>query len=277
MKKIAGLLFFMLFTIEASSQIENIELGQKISLKRVYLGIKSLSGIHFTKLNHSNYVSLQAAVMVNYHIDKRFYIRSYGALIIDKDNTMNITSFELAHNVFKKVSIHAGLISTPTTELRPSPTTWQSQVETKTQSTIIGGRTGIKLKYSISSKIKIIYGIHNHGQETAQHFKISHSNLDNFNFSMASYFTSDTFFSALDLRTNKIDIVVTYKDKEKISNSFFIRPIKNYELITDWSYDIQNRELVEKNIEFRKYFYPKNLPVKMLLSAKFNLSSKTFF
>jgi len=148
-------------------------------------------------------------------------------------------------------------MTTPTTELRPNPITWQSQAETNAQTKIIGGRTGIKMRYSLASKSAISYGVFNHSGVLAHHVIFKYNKL-----SVAGYIESDFFFTAVEYQSTKINTTITYLYNKELAVSLFYNFSNQYSFLLDSEYNFLTEKMVKTNIGLRKYYAGKKLPIR---------------
>lgn len=189
------LFFNLLFiAINCNAQITDIELSDNLKMDRVYLGIVSKTGVKTINFEMDNNASLQSGLMLTYSLSQNIKLRTYGVLKIQsRELTQGFTSYEIIYDISKDISWHFGTVSTPTTELRPNPTTWESQSENNAQSKIIGGRTGTKINFRLTQNLKISYGLFNHTGNWASHLKF------NYNFiSIAGFIEKNKTFLVLD-------------------------------------------------------------------------------
>mgnify|MGYP000645705578 CR=1 FL=1 len=174
---------------------------ESIKLDRVFLGLVSNTGVNTTDFETANNASLQSGVMLTYLLNQKVKFRSFGVLKFESNKpTKGFTSFEVIYVISDNINWHFGTVSTPTTELRPNPTTWQSQSETNAQSKIIGGRTGTKINFRLSPNLKITYGLFNHNSIWANHLKFNYKFIK-----IAGYIEKNKTFLVLDIDTKRIN------------------------------------------------------------------------
>lgn len=254
-------LFFLYLTVVSSicsAQITKIDIDDNFTLDRVYLGLDSGTGINFNDLSNSNFVSLQAGIMLSHRLSPTLRIRSFGAMLLENNKEISgFSAYEIIITPHRKLAIHIGAMTTPTTELRPNPTTWQSQAETNAQSKIIGGRTGIKMRYSLDSKSAVSYGVFNHSGVLAHHVKFKYKKL-----SVACYIESDFFFTAVEYQSKKINTTITYLYNKELATSFFYNFSNQYSFLLDSEYNLLTEKLVKMNIGLRKYYASEKSPIR---------------
>lgn len=254
-------LLFLSLTIvwsTCSAQITKIDIDDNFTLDRVYLGLNTWTGIKFDELSNSNFVSLQTGIMISNKLSPTLRIRSFGAIRFENNEEISgFSAYEIIFTPHKNLAIHIGAMTTPTTELRPNPTTWQSQAETNAQSKIIGGRTGIKLRYNLDSKSAISYGVFNHNGALAHHVKFKYNKL-----SVAGYLESDFFFTAVEYQSKKINTTITYLYNKELSASLFYDFSNQYSFLLDLEYNFLTERMIKTNVGLRKYYTSKTSPIR---------------
>ena len=196
--------------------------------------------------------------MISNRLSPTLRIRSFGAMRLENNEDINgFSAYEIIFTPHKKLSIHIGAMTTPTTELRPNPTTWQSQAETNAQSKIIGGRTGIKLRYNLDLKSAISYGAFNHNGVLAHHLKFKYDKV-----SFAGYIESNFFFASADYQSKKINTTITYLNNKELAVSLFFNFSNHYSLLLDSEYNFLSKKIIKTNIGLRKYYASKKLPIR---------------
>lgn len=240
------------------AQITKIDISDNFTLDRIYLGLDTQTGIKFNDLSNTNFVSFQTGIMISSRLSPTVRMRSFGTMRFDSNEKISgFSAYEIIVTPLKKLAIHIGAMTTPTTELRPNPTTWQSQAETNAQSKIIGGRTGIKAKYGLGSKSSISYGVFNHNGDVAHHIKFKYDKL-----SAATYLESDFFFTALEFKSKKISTTITYLYEKELAASLFYNFSKQYSILLDSEYNFLIEKIIRTNIGLRKYYASAKLPIR---------------
>ena len=220
----------------------------KVHLSQWYLGSKVDSKIHKKDLKAFNSVSIQSGLMLSYTLAPQTNIKTYGTVIVQgQEKISNVTSFEVAHKVYSRLSVHFGVLSTPTTELRPHPTTWQSQAETATQKNILGGSTGAKLRYKLSDAWQLSYGWFAPNEVPAHHIQLKSKWLV-----AAGYIEGTTSFVALVVKSNSLELHNTYASDAEMASSVFYNLKKGYTLVLDASYASKSNVWSNQSIELRK-------------------------
>jgi hypothetical protein len=242
----------------AAAQLTKIDIADNFTLDRVYLGLNTWTGIKIDELSNSNFVSLQTGIMISHKLRPTLRLRSFGAIRFENNAEISgFSAYEIIFTPHKKLAIHLGAMTTPTTELRPNPTTWQSQAETNAQSKIIGGRTGIKLRYNLDSKSAISYGVFNHSGVLAHHVKFKYDKV-----SIAGYIESNFFFAAAEYQSKKINTTITYLYNKELSASLFYNFSNQYSFLLDSEYNFLSKKMIKTNIGLRKYYASKKLPIR---------------
>jgi len=254
-------LLFLCLTIvwsTCAAQITKIDIDDNFTLDRVYLGLNTRTGIKLNDLRNINFVSLQTGIMLSNRLSPTLRIQSFGAMRLENNEEISgFSAYEIIFTPHKNLAIHIGAMTTPTTELRPNPTTWQSQSETNAQAKIIGGRTGIKVRYNLDSKSAISYGVFNHSGVLAHHVKFKYNKL-----SVAGYIESDFFFTAVEYQSKKINTTITYLYNKELAVSLFYNFSNQYSFLLDSEYYFLTEKMIKTNIGLRKYYTSKKLPIR---------------
>lgn len=266
MKNCIFFLSLLFISINSNSQITDIELSDDLKLDRVYLGLVSKTDVNTIGFQSHNYVSLQSGLMLTYVLSKKLKLNSFGVLKLQSnEQTKGFTAYEVIYDIFENVSWHLGVMSTPTTELRPNPTTWESQTETNAQSKIIGGRTGTKFNFRLSPNLKITYGLFNHNGIWANHLKFNYKFIK-----IGGYREKNKTFFVLDINTKRINSVITFEPNYQFSKSIFINFNRGLSLLLESEYSIIKEKINYGNIGLRKYFLSSNKRLKGFLSIGYN-------
>lgn len=252
--------------MNSNSQITDIELMKNIKLDRVYLGLITNTGANTTDFEIDNTVSLQSGIMLTYLLSQKVKLRSFGVLKLESnEQTKGFTSYEIIYDISDNINWHFGTVSTPSTELRPNPTTWQSQSETNAQSKIIGGRTGTKINFRLSPIFKISYGLFNHNGNLANHLKIEYKFIK-----VAGFIENNTTFLVLDIGTKRVNSTLTYEPNNQFSKSIFINFNRDLSFLLESEYSMIKEKITYGNIALRKYFLSSNKRIKGFFSIGYN-------
>jgi len=256
----------LFISINCNAQITDIELSDDVKLDRVYLGLVSNTSVNTTDFERESNGSLQSGLMLTYSLSKRLKLRSFGVIKIENGKeTQAFTSYEVIYDVFKNIDWHFGVVSTPTTELRPNPTTWQSQTETHAQSKIIGGRAGTKINFKLSPNLKISYGFFNHNGIWANHLKLNYKFIK-----IAGFIEENKTFLVLDIDTKRINSTITFEPNYQFSKSIFINFNQGFSILLECEYSMIKEKINYGNIGLRKYFLSSNKRLKGFLSIGYN-------
>lgn len=261
--------FFNAINIQA--QIENISVSKEINIDRLYAGLLTTTQLLNQHTAYSNFSSFQFGARVNLLLMPEILkIRSFGVFkTTEQHDTKFIRSYEAIITPNKSISIYLGVMATPTTKLRPNPTTWHSQVETNSESNILGGKPGAKIEYNFSKNLSLTYGLHNHGKKAAHHLKFTFKQ-----YTIAGYLEGNNLFVALRRAYKNGNLLVT-KFKRKTSISSIIPISKHYKFYVDIEYDDAFQELTYGELGFRRYFPDTHL-VKGFLSLSYNNKFNNF-
>ncbi len=262
------ILFFciLFFTMNGKAQITEIELSDNLKLDRVYLGLVSNTGITATNFEMNNTVSIQSGLMLTYSLSQKVRLRSFGVLKIESmELTKGFTSYEIIYDISDNINWHLGTVSTPLTELRPNPTTWESQSETYAQSKIIGGRTGSKINFRLFPKLKISYGLFSHNGIWANHIKFEYKFIK-----VAGFIERSKSFLVLDIDTKRISSTISIEPNYQFSKSVFIKFNRDFSLLLESEYSMIKEKVNYGNIALRKYFLSSNKRIKGFLSIGYN-------
>ena len=265
------ILLLFSITINSYSQIENIELAKGIEADRFYLGLLSYSSVSTNNLEHDGRLSLQGGTRFHFSVIPGFVsFRSFGVFrITDNEKVKTFTNFESIITPHEKLAIHLGVMATPTTELRPNPTTWQSQVETKAESGLPGGRPGIKVKYALTKKLNISYGVHNQRSVAAQHLKFAYDN-----FSIATFSRKGKVSFAAKWVKDYCKVIVSIQGSE-IVYSTILPAAFGLLMQTDVVYSTKAKKTTFTSYALRKYFESEKY-LKGFFSIGYNATSNQF-
>lgn len=263
------LLMCLLKTFQSWAQIENIPISEEVNVDRLYVGLLTYSSFSRKESKDAALSSIQLGTRATLWLTpEKLRIRSFGGLKISQDQTIQFfQNYELIYNIPKNLELHVGTMATPTTELRPHPITWQSQVETQAERNILGGRPGAKIKYSFNKDLSLSYGIHNHGDEVVQHLKIVYHQL-----AFSSYFEDNRLSAVLKWKFNKGNLLVS-RIQNKTALSSIIPISKNYRLYLDMEYPDNTKRLTYGEWGIRRYFQNSSL-IKGFFSLSYHLNSK---
>ena len=252
------------------SQIEHIVVNKEVEIDKLYAGLLTFSD--FPKKHGQNDLSsLQFGARVRLLlIPKKLQVRTFGVFkATQSQQGQFFKSYEAIITPNKNMAIHIGAMATPTTELRPNPTTWQSQVETNSESNILGGRKGIKIKYNLGQNLNLSYGLHYHSTDLAHHLKVAYKR-----FIVSSYLDNGSLFFAAKWNYSKGSAVVT-RFRNTTSISSIIPFSDTYGIYADMEYDDFIRGPTYLAFGIRRSF-PENHFIKGFLSFNYNHHLKNF-
>ncbi|MDT0607067.1 hypothetical protein [Croceitalea rosinachiae] len=263
---VQNLIFLILFltTIGVTAQIENITISKEVEIDKIYAGLLAYSNFS-NKPNQNNLSSVQfgARVLLTL-VPKALQVRTFGVF----KSTPSIAgqffkSYEAIFTPNNDLTIQLGVMATPTTELRPNPTTWQSQVETNSESNILGGRKGIKIKYNLSQNLNLSYGLHYHDTNPAHHVKVTYKRVI-----VSSYLDNGSLFFATKWKYSNGNVIATrFKNISSISS---IIPISEYyKIYADIEYDDSIQDITYLELGIRRSFLENHL-IKGFLSFSYN-------
>lgn len=269
MRRLTFFAVLILVTSVNVAQITTINLSENITIDRVYLGIDTETNFKSSDLSNTRAMSLQTGVMLTNAINPKLKLRSYGALLFKSSKPpIAFSAYEVIFTPIKKFTMLIGAMSTPTTELRPNPTTWESQAETNAQTKIIGGRSGFKLRYHLGSESTISYGFFNHDGVLVHHLKFGYNKLK-----VAGYLESDSLFLAFNYQKKNFETTIIYSQYREVASSLFFNSSNQYSIFIDSEYGLNSQKLTKMEIGYRKHFRGEKIP----LSGFFSISYDPFF
>lgn len=256
--------------INLLAQIENIPINEEVIVDRFYAGLLSNTNLYDNTNNLENTSSIQIGTRVRLKlISEILQIRAFGVFKKTKsEEAQFFNSYEGIIKPNKNTSIHFGVMATPTTELRPNPTTWESQIETNAEKTIIGGRPGIKLSYNINKNFNLSYGIHNQNDNASQHLKAQYKKL-----SFSAFIEQNDVFLSVKWNFDQGNFLTTISNK-KTALSTVIPIGSDYKLYADLEHNKQLKKLTYLEVGLRRYFNDDGL-IKGLISISYNKQSKS--
>ena len=244
------LLACMLSATPGRAQIENLPISEEVTLDKVYLGLLTSTQMDLKEWDHAGGLSLQAGTRIRLVlIPRRLHARSFGVLKIGDDGTIQrFTNFEGILTPANKLTVHVGVMATPTTELRPNPSTWQSQVETHAESTLPGGRPGARIKYALSKHLGFAYGIHHQQDRLTHHLQWKMKHLK-----VSGYWNKEDALIAAKWSRERTEIVSSYR-KESVALSAVLPVFGHYGIYADVAWDASSRERLFSTWGLRRYF-----------------------
>ncbi len=268
--RILIVLIVLFNAINLTAQINNIPINEEVTIDKLYAGLLSNTNLLTNTNNLHNASSIQFGARVHLKIiSETFQIRAFGVFKKSENNESHFfKSYESIFTPNKNTSIHFGVMATPTTQLRPNPTTWQSQIETNAEKTIIGGRPGIKLNYSITKNFNLSYGIHNHRDNLGHHLKMQYKQL-----TLSSFIEHQDLFFAAKWKFNQGNVLAT-RSKGRIAFSSSIPIWSDYKIYTDLEYGTDLQKFTYSEVGLRRIF-PECGLIKGFLSISYNIQIKS--
>ncbi|WP_298540887.1 hypothetical protein [uncultured Aquimarina sp.] len=260
----------MPITSDIQAQIENIPISKEVKIERFYAGFLTYWGSP-KNTSDKNLSSIQLGTRVNFLlIPKTFQVRAFGVFKqTQRSDLQFLRSYEAIFTPDRAIAIHLGVMATPTTELRPNPTTWQSQIETNAEKSIIGGRIGLKINYDLNQNLKLSYGLHKHDNTIVHHLKVVYKRL-----TVSSYLDDGNLFSAAKWQYSNGNVLIT-RFKNITSISSIISISKYYKIYADVAYNDSTQNTTYLELGIRRGF-SNNYFIKGFLSLNYNHIFKRF-
>ena len=267
LRKSVALLLGLVGAVGGRAQIENLPISEDVGIDKLFVGLLTNTRLLFDEGNYSGLGTFQFGARAGiWVIPKKLRVRSFGVIkLISGADSRSFTSYEIIVTPSNMLEMKIGIMATPTTELRPNPTTWQSQVETNAESTIIGGRPGAKLRYTFTKNFNITYGFHNHGGAYAHHLKFKKGNL-----SFSTYLEKDDVFTALKWSNTNLDFVFT-QFRGLTATSAIIAINQKIKTYIDMEYEDNVHTLKFGEIGLRSHFGEKDF-LRGFFSIAYNIS-----
>ncbi len=266
------MLLAIVFNINSAfAQLENIPIGKDVNIDKLYVGLLANTDFIEKKSDQGSNSSFQSGVRASiWLIPRTLLVRSFFALRLNENQETNyIKSYETIFSPSQDLQIAIGVMATPTTELRPNPITWQSQVETHAESKIPGGKPGMKVRYRFNKNLKMAYGIHNHDNQAVQHFNIVFKKI-----TASSFLKDRKLFFAIRGQYKNSNFVMTH-DENNTALSAIVQISVHYKLYSDMEYNYALRKLNVWELGLRKHFQD-NKSLRGFLSISYNNTLKQF-
>lgn len=260
------------------AQIQNIRLSESTVINRVYAGFKSNLVFPTDTLQVIPQATFRIGTLLTQQISKTFLIESQAFIqVANYTPVISVPTFELIAKINDKVQLRVGQLITPTTTLRPNPTTWQSQVETYAQSRITGARPGANIRY-VTPTLLLEYGLHNHDGVWGNHFRIDYKKLW-----LAGYVLNDgAYFMAAKFTNNKVDFVANHSSAlDETATSLFYNFTSRYTVYTDLNYKHEPAVVDVARLGVRSYYEDTDYHVRGFFGVEYDfvprLISAQFF
>lgn len=263
--------YLMLLALTAAGQIygqlHEVYQNEQFAITRIYAGMNSTT--HFPADSVAAYASanFRIGTMATFQMSEQLRFNYWGVMHFEKNEVASaFNSFAVQFTPAKKLNIQAGLVATPATILRPNPTTWQSQVETPTQQTIIPGRPGGKLSYQLTQQLWLTYGIFKHGETWMQHGSIKFQNWQ-----LAGFGSTDGLdLLALKFVSDKFESTTTYQPQESLNMMMILRAGDKWSLLVDAHQDLEGRVAKMRQIAIRRHFYAPEAHIRSFLALSYD-------
>ena len=240
----------LLGTALSRAQLTDVVVGKRFYIDKVYAGLLATTPLTLDQTPGTAASSIQSGARIGlWLVPNILKVRTFGAIRgISGQKLGFLKSYEAIFVPTPSLEVKMGVMATPTTELRPNPISWQSQVETHAESTIPGGKPGIKIRYQFAKDMGITYGVHRHEGITMYHLKLASKRL-----AIASFLGDDAFFIAAKWTYKRGNLLVTH-GKSKTSVSSLIPIAKRHFFYLDMEYNDAIGKLVFGEWGLRKRF-----------------------
>jgi hypothetical protein len=276
-KQLCLVLFLLTYTENSTAQIQNIPISDHVTIDKLYTGILTKSQVSTDSLYSYNQTTFRVGVFIKYRLNKKIYINAFDLVRLSNGATATTgsiasnNSFEIVYTPGSALSIFVGPGTTLTTEMRPNPTTAESQVETFTQSQVIGGgRLMTKVKYVFGSGIILGGGFSYFHNTLAKHLNFAYHG-----FRLAYYIENGSHFFATDARTKFVDYTITYKQSQNISTSVFLKFSHQWTPYVDISLGTKSDDVIFFEAGLRKGFSNAAFYTGGFVGLTYNYISKT--
>lgn len=267
-KDICPYLLVILCAQPCFAQIENIRLSESTVINRVYAGFKSNLVFPTDTLQVIPQATFRIGTLLTHQISNTFLIESQAFMqVANYSPVLSVPTIELIAKLNDKVQLRVGQLITPTTTLRPNPTTWQSQVETYAQSRITGPRPGANVRY-VTPNLLLEYGFHNHNGIWGNHFRIDYKKLW-----LAGYILNNgAYFVAAKFTNSKIDFLANYSSAlEEIATSLFYNITPHYTVYTDLNYQPEAAVVNVARLGVRSYYENSDYHLRGFIGVEYDL------
>jgi hypothetical protein len=254
-----------------SAQIENIVIDENTNIDKLYSGLYSRLEGEVDSLKFDKKISFRVGFRATHNLNSIFSINAQTALQIENDKPL-LSIFDCAFitKISKKLQLRLGSFATPTTLLRPNPTTWQSQTETYAQSRIISGRIGALLSYSFNTKQVLNLGYHYQNDQWATHLMFKTGGLG-----LGGWVQQNgDYFGIIDYQNKKVKMTLNYSSiSEEWSNAVFYNLSERYSIYTDVNYRVNLDKTEICRLGVRSYFDSKKIPVGGFFALQYDLAT----
>lgn len=265
------LIGYVMASLAGHAQIANVNDDGEFSVSGIYMGMYSSTEFPIDSVASQSHVNFRLGIKSQLALSDHFMIKTWGAMQMSKNqSTAGYNAFEIVIRPDQKLSFHLGLTATPTTVLRPNPTTWESQTETHAQGTIVPGRPGSKFSYLITPNTSVTYGYFNHGEQWAHHLNISLREWH-----LAGYYLENgEHFMALVHSRDWLESTTTFRSGEKLSNSALLSLGNAMSLVLDCQYLLVQQEINFAQTGLRKYLESPTAHIKGFFALSYDWQAK---
>ncbi|MET1260688.1 hypothetical protein ABV409_15175 [Flagellimonas sp. DF-77] len=234
-----GGLFWLLGILAAQAQLEALPLGDGVTIDRLYAGLHAQTAFWESTADRQSPSSFRAGALVSlWVVPEQLKFRSFGVVDLRSGRAINtFESFELQWVLHPKWTLKVGRMATPTTELRPNPTTWQSQVETETEAQLIGGRRGAKLHHQWGPQASVTYGFYDHGGGLFHHLQFKKGAI-----ALTGYTDGKSWLTAARW-DGPLGHYVGVLSPETLAFSAIVPVRTHYQLVVDMGYGLAENQL----------------------------------
>ena len=273
-KTFLSFIVWLLFIGSAHAQKENWVINEYTTINKLYGGFNTVITMPVDSFVASSLASARVGSVITQKISNVFLVETQAAFQINSKNIAgSFPAFEFITKFNDHWQIRGGVLVTPTTTVRPNPTTWQSQVETYAQSRIIGSKPGAAIRYSHNGNFLVSYAIHYQNQQWANHIRMDYKKLR-----IAGYYQQDQqYFAAIKFTNNKVDAVANYSSSQKeYSGSCFYYFTPRYCVFTDLNYRASTEKNEVLNFGVRSMFENSEKHIRGFFGLNYSVHDKTF-
>lgn len=238
----------LLGTALSRAQLTDVVVGKRFYIDKVYAGLLATTPLTLDQTPGTTASSIQSGARIGlWLVPNILKVRTFGAIRgISGQKLGFLKSYEAIFVPIPSLEVKMGVMATPTTELRPNPISWQSQVETHAESTIPGGQPGVKLRYLFSKDFGLAYGVYQHAGTIMHHLKVTHKQL-----AISSFVGKNAFFIAAKLRYKGGNLTIT-RGGHQTSVSSVVPMDPKHSFYLDMAYDDTYGKLLFGEWGFRK-------------------------
>ncbi|MDI9257931.1 hypothetical protein [Flavobacterium sedimenticola] len=266
MKKYIQHTILTLFTLPVLGQIKNIKIDTLTTLERMYLG---MGGNQVFKVDTAfNVSTLRLGTILNQDLNDKFRIGTTAVLKLETSNKVKSAgAFDFTYLISSKSKLRIGYLATAITEIRPNPTTPESQTEFNSQSKIPGAQPTIKYSFnktntsfssSLSYSNKLLGG----------QIKVDHKFL-----SIGFHLDKASIMTAMDVKIKSVRIISVNLWKNQMFAQTVSYNFTRYFVYLDSKIKAPKWEDIE--VGGRRYFNNENIFLKGFIRLSINFIPKT--